>query len=74
MNQYKQSKSSIVLQTCWLAGPKGATTDGIEDALEEADFYMPLEKRLAPMLKTMLRKKQVKKIKGKWIVEKPYTP
>lgn len=71
MNEYKQSKSSIILQTCWLAGHKGATTEDIFDALDDAGFYMPIEKRLEPMLKTLLRRRQLKDLKGKWCVEQP---
>ena len=71
MNDYKQSKSSIIFQTCWTK--RGATLDEIDTALYEAGFEMSIGRRLTPMLKTLQRKGQLKQVEDKWVVvPKPY--
>ena len=72
MNSYKQSKSSIIFQTCWTK--RGATLDEIDNALYEAGFEMPIGRHLTPMLKTLQRKGQLKQVEDKWVVvPKPYS-
>ena len=66
MNNFKQSKSSIIFQTCWTLN--GAATDDVYDALDAAGFNMPIDTKLLPMLKQWQRKGWLFRKHGNWAV------
>lgn len=70
MNPHKQSKSSIIFSTCWCE--RGATTNQIFTALEEAGYDMPVEERLLHMLKIYQRRGHLHRNRNKWSISIPY--